>query len=79
MLCQDAMVELRLIEKRRNGMLKKSDWIRKVVLVGCAAIFFAGVGKLVTRAANTPTQPTEVKIDNFTFAPQRLRWRLVQQ
>jgi len=53
-------------------MLKKSDWIRKVVLLGCAAILFAGVGKLVTLAANAPTQATEVKIDNFTFAPPTL-------
>jgi len=53
-------------------MLWKRDWIRKATLVGCAAIFFAGAGKLATRAANIPAQPMEVKIDNFTFAPPSL-------
>jgi plastocyanin len=53
-------------------MVQKREWIRKATLIGCAAVFITGVGKLATRAANAPPQPVEVKIDNFTFAPPAL-------
>lgn len=53
-------------------MMAKQDWIRRVMVIGWAAVLFAGVGKLATRAENAPAQPVEVKIDNFTFAPPTL-------
>jgi amicyanin len=52
--------------------MRKQEWIRQAMLIGCAAIFFTAAGRLATRAANAPAQRVEVKIDNFTFAPPTL-------
>lgn len=53
-------------------MMRKREGIRKAMVIVCAGILLAGVGKLATRAANAPAEPVEVKIDNFTFAPPTL-------
>lgn len=53
-------------------MMAKHYWVRRAMVMGCAAILFAGIGKLVTRAVNASAPPVEVKIDNFTFAPPTL-------
>jgi plastocyanin len=64
--------ELTKDKKGEMEMMRKREWIRKAMLIGCAAIFFTGAGKLLIQAANAHAQPVEVKIDNFTFAPPTL-------
>lgn len=52
-------------------MMKKQGWIRGTVVIVCSAILLAGAGRVASQMASKAAA-TEVKIDNFTFAPVTL-------
>jgi len=52
-------------------MIKNQKRVRGAMLILCGAFALAGGGKVASQSANTATA-TEVKIDNFTFAPVTL-------
>lgn len=53
-------------------MGKNQAGIRRAMIVLCAAVLFAGAGRVASQATNKVSAATEVKIDNFTFAPVTL-------
>lgn len=53
-------------------MGKKQGWIRGAVVILSGALLLAGARQVASRATNSATAATEVKIDNFTFAPVTL-------
>jgi plastocyanin len=52
-------------------MRKKREWIRGALLILCGAVLLAAGEKEVPQASSNAAA-TEVKIDNFTFAPVTL-------
>jgi plastocyanin len=59
--------EMEMIEMRKNH-----NCTRRIVLILSAAILLAGAGRTASQATSTVNLATEVKIDNFTFAPVTL-------
>ncbi|MGB7847297.1 MAG: cupredoxin family copper-binding protein [Candidatus Acidiferrum sp.] len=53
-------------------MRKKQVWIRGMIFALCSGVLLAGAGKLASPATKNANATTEVKIDNFTFAPVTL-------
>ena len=51
--------------------MKRQGWIRGVALVVCGGFLLAGAGRIASQATGN-AKATEVKIDNFTFAPVTL-------
>ncbi len=52
-------------------MIKRQGSIRGVASIMCGAFLLAGAGRVASQATSNVTA-TEVKIDNFTFAPVTL-------
>ena len=53
-------------------MSQRINWIRRIAVIVGAVVLLAGDGKTASPAASHAAGPTEVKIDNFTFAPVTL-------
>ncbi len=53
-------------------MSKKQGWVRGAVLILCGALLLAGGRRVASQATSNSASATEVKIDNFTFAPVTL-------
>lgn len=56
-------------------MTRKLGWIRGVVMILCGALLLAGARRLTSQAMSNAAAATDVKIDNFTFAPVTLTVR----
>jgi len=53
-------------------MIEKLSWIRGIAVIAAVVVLFAGAGRTASQGVSNSAGPTEVKIDNFTFAPMNL-------
>lgn len=53
-------------------MIEKQSWIRRSVVLATMVALLAGAGRTASQGVSNAAGPTEVKIDNFTFAPVNL-------
>ena len=53
-------------------MSVQRNTIGKILAALCAIGLFVASGRIPAQSANPPSAPTEVKIDNFSFAPETL-------
>jgi plastocyanin len=53
-------------------MFRRYKWVRVSAAILCSAALFTAAARSVVHAQSAPAKQTEVKIDNFTFAPPTL-------